>query len=80
MGQRIDIFRIEHDASLTRQDNYLGDSTKLDMTLYKRMINASSDGKTISIPDFIRYRNARPCDITIVIQNMHFLHDLPITF
>ncbi|PRP76476.1 hypothetical protein PROFUN_15136 [Planoprotostelium fungivorum] len=50
---------IEHDASLSRLDNYLGDSTKLDQTLFERLLNASSDGITISIPDFVKYRRER---------------------
>lgn len=48
--------RIEHDASLTRQDNYFGDSTKLNMKLYKSFINSSTDGITISFSDAIAYR------------------------
>eukprot|EP01117_Protostelium_nocturnum_P003957 TRINITY_DN15231_c0_g1_i1.p1 TRINITY_DN15231_c0_g1~~TRINITY_DN15231_c0_g1_i1.p1 ORF type:complete len:244 (-),score=66.01 TRINITY_DN15231_c0_g1_i1:103-834(-) len=53
---------IEHDSSLTRQDNYFGQSTTPLPSLLKRFLNSSSDGKYISFQDFITYRRERQAE------------------
>ncbi|PRP73503.1 hypothetical protein PROFUN_02512 [Planoprotostelium fungivorum] len=50
---------IEHDASLTREDLDIGNNVVLNHDLYKRFIKSSSNGKQITIEDFIQYKKQR---------------------
>ncbi|KAJ3164883.1 hypothetical protein HK101_000341 [Irineochytrium annulatum] len=50
---------IEHDASLTRLDNFFGDNHHPNEWLIDQLIAASTDGKVLTIADVAHYRVAR---------------------
>ncbi|KAJ3390758.1 hypothetical protein CcCBS67573_g05799 [Chytriomyces confervae] len=51
--------RIEHDASLTRQDSFFGNNWSVDQSLLAQFKNSSSDGKVVTLDDMAAYRVAR---------------------
>jgi hypothetical protein len=53
---------IEHDASLTRQDNALGDNTKFDSKLYAQLRALSTDGQYITEGQLAEFRRMREAD------------------
>ncbi|PRP86591.1 hypothetical protein PROFUN_05229 [Planoprotostelium fungivorum] len=53
---------IEHDASMTRNDNALGDSTVVNATLLDALIASSADGKVLNWRDMVAHRLRRQAD------------------
>ncbi|KAI9348482.1 Chloroperoxidase [Obelidium mucronatum] len=51
--------RIEHDASLSRQDAFFGDNHSVNVSLVQQLLGASSDGVSISTRDLVEYRIKR---------------------
>ncbi|KAL9023546.1 MAG: hypothetical protein Q9180_008189, partial [Flavoplaca navasiana] len=47
---------VEHDVSLSRRDFAQGDNTTPQADLVEDLVNASSNGKTITIDDFVKLR------------------------
>ncbi|KAL9027063.1 MAG: hypothetical protein Q9180_007390 [Flavoplaca navasiana] len=50
---------VEHDLSLTRRDFAQGDNNTPQADLIEDLLNASSNGKTITIDDFVKLRKRR---------------------
>ncbi|PRP86749.1 hypothetical protein PROFUN_02898 [Planoprotostelium fungivorum] len=53
---------IEHDCSMTRNDNALGDSTVVNATLLEDLIYSSTDGLVITWKDMVAHRRRRQDD------------------
>ncbi|KAJ3172351.1 hypothetical protein HK101_011155 [Irineochytrium annulatum] len=51
--------KIEHDASLTRNDISTGDNTHFNSTLFDELLSFSSDGSYITIAELARFRVSR---------------------
>ncbi|KAI4268584.1 MAG: hypothetical protein LQ337_007758 [Flavoplaca oasis] len=50
---------VEHDVSLTRRDFAQGDNNTPQADLIEDLLNASSNGKTITVDDFVKLRKRR---------------------
>ncbi|KAI8928381.1 Chloroperoxidase [Entophlyctis helioformis] len=50
---------IEHDASLVRKDDYLGDNSTADQGLVNQLVSSSTDGKVVTLWQLGKFRAAR---------------------
>ncbi|PRP75985.1 hypothetical protein PROFUN_01701 [Planoprotostelium fungivorum] len=66
---------IEHDASMTRNDNALGDSTLVNATLLQGLFDSSSDKKVITWKDMVAYRRIRHADSKLRNPNFVWTED-----
>ncbi|PRP86779.1 hypothetical protein PROFUN_02928 [Planoprotostelium fungivorum] len=53
---------IEHDSSMTRNDNALGDSTVVNATLLQALLDSSSDDTVLTWKDMVAHRRRRQAD------------------